>query len=82
MILAWASPFKIYLSYLFPFYLNTYVMCLRSQGTAIHHSTHKKKQYLINAYFSNLTLSSLNLPLWSSSTTSRELLSQFSTCSE
>ena len=29
-----------------------------------------------------LTLSSLNLPLSSSSTTSRELLSQFSTCSE
>ena len=28
-----------------------------------------------------LTLSSLNLPLSSSSTTSRELLSQFSTCS-
>ena len=29
----------------------------------------------------NLTLSSLDLPLSSSSTTSRELLSQFSTCS-
>ena len=29
-----------------------------------------------------LTLSSLNLPLSSSSTTSRELLSQFSACSE
>ena len=31
--------------------------------------------------FNSLTLSSLNLPLSSSSTTSRELLSQFSTCS-
>ena len=30
----------------------------------------------------SLTLSSLHLPLSSSSTTSRELLSQFSTCSE
>ena len=31
--------------------------------------------------FVTFTLSSLNLPLWSSSTASRELLSQFSTCS-
>ena len=33
-------------------------------------------------HFSSLTLSSLSLPFSSSSTTSRELLSQFSTCSE
>ena len=52
------------------------------------HSTHspcdlKYKVMEIGVFpLSHLTLSSLNLPLSSSSTTSRELLSQFSTCSE
>ena len=43
------------------------------------------KYWYFNTHFvpnnCNLTLSSLNLPLSPSSTTSRELLSQFSTCS-
>ena len=42
----------------------------------------EKDVYLYTLYLLIvLTLSSLNLPLSSSSTTSRELLSQFSTCS-
>ena len=41
----------------------------------------RKRLFLSTLVINTLTLSGLNLPLSSSSTTSRELLSQFSTCS-
>ena len=52
-----------------------------NDATTYYRRASYKHGYGANQYVIALTLSRLNLPLSSSSTTSRELLSQFSTCS-
>ena len=55
-----------------------YVIEIKNQGERSFSGAHTTNK----TFKMMLTLSGLNLPLSSSSTTSRELLSQFSTCSE
>ena len=74
--------FTLFLSVYFFFLLNDvtshkhikHCSALQSQNTA-------HRAWVAKQFANQLTLSILNLPLSSSSTTSRELLSQFSTCS-
>ena len=70
------------------YYIHSFIMSAKPKGSicflvtrlALHDRIILCNLWLVGAYYL-LTLSSLSLPLSSSSTTSRELLSQFSTCS-